>query len=193
MSDDARALPSGKTCGDCRHFDRCKVGIKAESNWTQCNWTPSVFAPLFVQEDLGSYYRYEMVVCNESYYDDWGKKWFTHVRLHLSEHRVLKKTPQGVWVNYWGHHHDRKFVLTKARKKWACPSKEEALESFIARKKRQADHLERELAEVNEALEVANKTMKEKVNGELLHHCNPQEGGVSRDLEGDAPQSAADV
>lgn len=53
----------------------------------------------------------------------------------LIEHcRVLRYTPKGVWVDTWG---GKKFILASARKRYACPTKDEALESFRARKRRQ--------------------------------------------------------
>lgn len=47
---------------------------------------------------------------------------------------VEKRTPKGVWIHYGL---DKKFVLLYGRKRFAYPTKEEALESLIARKKRQ--------------------------------------------------------
>lgn len=144
-------------------------------------------------EDLGEFYRYEEVQSAETYYDEYGSRWFAVVRLNLTAYKVIKKTPGGVWINCWGRGpHDRKFILMSAKKKWACPTKEAALESFIARKKRHRDILESRLAVVNEALEQAKK-MKEKMNGELLHHRDPQAGSLPRDREGDAASPAADV
>ena len=52
----------------------------------------------------------------------------------ISKHAVIERTPCGVWLDYHGQ---RKFVLSGARKRFACPTIEEAKESFIARKTRQ--------------------------------------------------------
>lgn len=54
--------------------------------------------------------------------------------LYLHSYEVLKETPKGVWIQAYG---TKKFILQNARKKFACPTIEEAIESFIARKKRQ--------------------------------------------------------
>lgn len=52
---------------------------------------------------------------------------------------VVKRTKRGAWINVWG---SRKFVRVDARKRWACPSLDEAVASFLARKRRQeAIHL----------------------------------------------------
>lgn len=55
-------------------------------------------------------------------------EWFT----------VLKTTPKGVWLLPYGSSlYVKRFVLREVRKRYACPTLQEALESFIARKKRQ--------------------------------------------------------
>ena len=48
---------------------------------------------------------------------------------------VLRRTPKGVWLNVHG---DPRFAYAECRKRFACPTIDEALESFIARKTRQA-------------------------------------------------------
>ena len=52
----------------------------------------------------------------------------------LSEYPVTRITSKGVWLNIYG---TKKFILSHARKRFAYPTKSEALESFIMRKKRQ--------------------------------------------------------
>lgn len=56
---------------------------------------------------------------------------------------VTKRTRCGVWIRLYGAYH--KFVNLNARKKWACPTMEEARASFIARKRRQIALLEWQL------------------------------------------------
>ena len=56
------------------------------------------------------------------------------VRIFEQVLKVLKETPKGVWLNDSGN---RRFVLRDARKRFACPTRQEALESFIARKRLQ--------------------------------------------------------
>ncbi len=55
----------------------------------------------------------------------------------LSEYNVVRKTRKGTWVSYAGI---EKFVLDVAEKKYAYPTKELALRSYIIRKKRQIQH-----------------------------------------------------
>jgi len=51
---------------------------------------------------------------------------------------VIKHTPRGVWLKR-GSFGGKRFVLKDAYRKFACPTLAEALESFIARKEKQAD------------------------------------------------------
>lgn len=58
----------------------------------------------------------------------------TSAEITLIRFPVLRKTPMGVWLNIGFIDEHKRFVLTKARKRFACPTIEEAKESFIARK-----------------------------------------------------------
>lgn len=59
-----------------------------------------------------------------------------HDRIYLEAYKVIKTTPKGVWIDMDGCG-GKRFVLLDARKHFACPTKEEALISFRARKARQ--------------------------------------------------------
>jgi len=76
----------------------------------------------------------------------------TYAGVHILVHtlRVLKTTPKGVWFDDFGR---RRFVLTGARKRFACPNLKEAVESFKARKQRQITILTSQLGHANDALE----------------------------------------
>jgi hypothetical protein len=41
---DGEAIPDGKTCNDCRHYERCRWLLSREPTETKCDWTPSRFA-----------------------------------------------------------------------------------------------------------------------------------------------------
>lgn len=69
--------------------------------------------------------------------------------IEFDEYEVIKPTPKGAWVRlvlgqFLG---DKKFILRDARKRFACPTKEEALESFLKRKERQINILRAQLKE----------------------------------------------
>jgi hypothetical protein len=61
------------------------------------------------------------------------------LEVRLRKIPVLRHTQKGVWVEYHDRRYDKteRFLLRDARKRYACPTIEEAKESFIARKKRQ--------------------------------------------------------
>lgn len=90
------------------------------------------------------WYRYEDRRYASAYGDGPGE-----VRVVLQEFRVRKVTPKGVRLD-----NDR-FVATAARKRFACPTKAEAMESFLARKKRQRAILSAQLRNVEKALKLA--------------------------------------
>lgn len=92
----------------------------------------------------GILYRYE-----DLHYAD-----CLNVQVILREFLITKTTPRGAWVDNCG---TPRFVLSGAYKRFACPTKKEAIDSFIARKKRQVRILmaQREIAQ--KALLVAEK------------------------------------
>lgn len=57
-----------------------------------------------------------------------------NLNITIRRYKVERYTPKGVQL---GYAFGTRFVLHDARKKWACPTLELALESFIARKQKQ--------------------------------------------------------
>lgn len=102
------------------------------------------------------YYRYE-----DSLVHAWDYEYETiahsRVVVNLREFDVLKNTPCGVWLDVFG---TKRFVKTKARKRWACPTKEEARESFLARKGKQKRILNSQLDRVERAIQIITKMEK---------------------------------
>ena len=68
--------------------------------------------------------------------------------LVLSSFLLLKTTPTGAWIDDFGR---RRFVKTKARKRYACPTIDEALASYHARKDRQVSILQYQLSKAQAA------------------------------------------
>ena len=79
------------------------------------------------------------------------------VQINLNEYKVIKETPKGVWLGYdigisfsnW-----KRFVLLNSRKRFACPTKVEAMVSFIARKRAQIRIYKARLESAEMALEM---------------------------------------
>lgn len=74
----------------------------------------------------------------------------SRIQLYLRKYKVLKTTRCGVWLDlgFGG----KRFVLTNARKKFACATLEEAKESFRARKERQIGILQTRINQIKEGL-----------------------------------------
>ena len=98
-------------------------------------------------DELEFWYRYE----GRRYanFSEWEEVTGTHVNIVLHEYRVKRHTPKGVRLT------DGRVVLHDTRKKFAHPTKELALESFLARKDRHRRILEAQLAEVNKLIAMA--------------------------------------
>jgi hypothetical protein len=84
------------------------------------------------------FYRYQEVHYSER-----------SLMLVLHEYIILSRTPRGTWIDVFCR---KRFVLDGARKRYACPTKEEALESYRARKEKQIGILEHQLARARAAL-----------------------------------------
>ena len=78
----------------------------------------------------------------------------SQVRIRHQQFRVLRKTPCGVWIN---EGYRERFILTDARKHFACPTVEEAKASYIARKGRQIRILSGKLRKAKLALAMISK------------------------------------
>lgn len=89
---------------------------------------------------VSSYFRYEEALVGEG----------SRVELQLCEFQVVRQTPRGVRINdYTGR---SRFISRDWNKQWACPTVEEARQSFMARKRRQVLILKARLARAEEAL-----------------------------------------
>lgn len=61
----------------------------------------------------------------------------SRVDLALLEFPVIKHTPCGFWIDVDFFAQEKKFVRTTANKRYACLTLQEAIDSFLARKRRQ--------------------------------------------------------
>ena len=84
------------------------------------------------------------------------------VQLDVKEYKLVRETPKGYWIidDLWDYDEEsvetyKKWVSKTARKRWAYPTKEEALVSFKARKRRQIRILTYQLSEAKTALKLA--------------------------------------
>lgn len=88
--------------------------------------------------------------------DDWGD--ISRVSVHLQHYNltVTKVTPKGVWLESPWPCRDKRFVRLTAIKRYAHPSKAEALASLKARKARQMDILATQLSYAERASALAD-------------------------------------
>ena len=79
--------------------------------------------------------------------------------LYLYTFSLIKETPSGYWIT--NNKLDGKSWISKhSRKRFAYPTKEEALESFKARKRRQIKIVSAQLRSAERNLQLAEGTIK---------------------------------
>ena len=111
------------------------------------------------------WYRYEEIYTAPSI-DEWERPIGEGgVIIHLRKFRVMRPTPKGVWLDLYGNREVQRFVLKDARKRYACPTLEEAQVSFLARKRRQLTIYEARAKGIRKTIEKAeqNIALKGKV------------------------------
>ena len=74
--------------------------------------------------------------------------------LRVEQFPVIRFTPKGAWLDVYGA---ERFVRREARKRFACPTLEEAKESLRARKKRQLSLLEAQARSTREILDMLER------------------------------------
>lgn len=83
----------------------------------------------------------------------------TGVEIYWTRHRVVRHTPQGVWLYADSRDRGGRWVSKTARKRWAYPTKEEALDSFRYRKRKQVAIYTARLDRAHAAYELALKLL----------------------------------
>jgi hypothetical protein len=82
----------------------------------------------------------------------------SQMKISLIEFEMVRKTPKGARIKRrYGIQlsSQERFVLDGPGKRYAYPTKEAALESFLIRKRRQIQHLETDLIRAKAALQAA--------------------------------------
>jgi hypothetical protein len=102
------------------------------------------------------------------------------IDLELKEYEIIKETKCGIWIRFpekdrylfnpIEHIQGKKFILekysyydTSIKKKYAWPTKEEALISYIARKEKQIAILENQLQNAKEFLTLAKEMQNKEI------------------------------
>lgn len=101
------------------------------------------------------FYRYEDVQYApppDEYGDCYG---IGDLKVHLRTYTVIKRTLKGTVIDIGVG--DRKFILRNATKHFACPTVEEAMISFLARKRRQISIHQAVIDRANRAIKIIQK------------------------------------
>lgn len=75
------------------------------------------------------FYRYDSYLWNTDFLGN------VNIKIVLTTFDMIRETPKGYWID---DNIREKWVSKTAKKRYAYPSKEEAMKSFLARKKRQS-------------------------------------------------------
>ena len=92
--------------------------------------------------------------------DDIGEGYGPRIRVRLYAFNVVRTTPKGYWISI-PYSFKLKWVSSEAKKRFAYPTKEEALQSFRARKRRQVAILSYQLERAKMALNVSEGDIDE--------------------------------
>lgn len=105
------------------------------------------------------FYRYDAVEYASLGRDgDFEPSKFPNPKVELSEFSLLKETPKGCWICYGkqdGISGFKRWVSKTSKKRYAYPTKQEALHSFIKRNERRAKILGRQLDTCNISISIA--------------------------------------
>jgi hypothetical protein len=107
------------------------------------------------------FYRYQAVQYAQldSYTGEYVSSPFPNPQLELNEYVLLKETPKGYWIGYGsldvGNYSWKKWVSKTTRKRFAYPTKKEALINYIKRTERRIGILENHLTACKIGLELA--------------------------------------
>ena len=110
-------------------------------------------------------YRYKEVLYAS--FDSDGDLYEGSGRIDLckEEYRVTSVTPKGAWVSPIYYYKPRfRFILAKARKRFAHANEKDALESYIARQKRRIAILEYQIDKSRRGMNHAKNKLQEHQN-----------------------------
>jgi hypothetical protein len=100
-------------------------------------------------------YRFDSFLSSSIEDSEYGHHVTSIVEVCLFRYEILRKTPKGVWI--YLNFGDEKFVLSNARKRYACPTIEEAKESFKARKSKEIKILQARIDHAKEAITIIDR------------------------------------
>jgi hypothetical protein len=124
-------------------------------------------------EEVKQFYRYELRTYASMSTSEHSEEYYTTCRLQELIYNLHKETPKGYWIGYGrpieGELRSKSTWVSKtAKKRYAYPTKEEALDNYIKRALRYKYLLENKLSDCKYGLNLADKLLKEnEVNDNL--------------------------
>lgn len=127
-------------------------------------------------KEIKTFYRYEVDNQSVSYDEDeiYSKR-FIRSKLTCKVYYLHKETPKGYWIGIgqppkpgelsssW-----RKWIPKESKKRYAYPTREEAIINFIKRTKRRMNILESQVGSCKVGLKAADKEYRRIVNQDLV-------------------------
>lgn len=108
------------------------------------------------------FYRYECEIINRQIF-----KISPLGKLKLIEFELIKETPKGYWISEsikihegFPKYFDKIFILKESRKRFAYPTKEDALNNYILRTKKHIKLVENKLNPKKQTLKKAENILK---------------------------------
>lgn len=109
------------------------------------------------------FYRYESVeYASQDINGDFVSPTFPNPKLNLITLNLFRETPKGYWIGYGdinGLHGYERWVSKTARKRYAYPTKEEALNNFIKRNEKRIKILSRQISVCQIVVEEAKQLL----------------------------------
>jgi len=120
------------------------------------------------------FYRYELLITIPMADDEYGglsRHIFRYRQLSLITLNFHKETPKGYWIGYGYCEPDKlrshsRWVSKNGKKRYAYPTKEEALVNYIKRTEKRKKYLQNDLFDCEEGIKLAQQKQKELQNGD---------------------------
>lgn len=117
------------------------------------------------------FYRYETVQYAVMDYDgEYVSPSYPNPKLELKEYDLIKETPKGYWISNYPYkdlsnwkYIWKKWILKTSKKRFAYPTKKEALINFIKRSEKRIEILDKQLQECKIGLNLAKNKEKYEI------------------------------
>jgi hypothetical protein len=112
------------------------------------------------------FYRYESIEYATIGVDgEYTTSSIPNPKINLITLNLFRETPKGYWIGYGdlnGFHSSQKWVSKTARKRYAYPTKEEALNNFIKRNEKRIKILSRQVSVCQIVVEEAKQILSKQ-------------------------------